>query len=116
MKQTVSETMFTEAFQSIRPDNFTYDGLRALYDYLEELSEDCGTEYELDVIALCCEFSEHSDVIEVACRYFTFEGMTYDEEGAELETVEDVEEKALNYLQDHTTVITFNGGIIIQDF
>ena len=112
MKQTINFSRFHDAFRDHnRLDNFTYDGLKALYEWLEEIEG-----YELDVIALCCEFSEYDDVLEAACEHFTFEGMTYNEDGDELETLEEVEENALEYLQDHTQVITFDTGIIIQDF
>lgn len=56
MKQTINLYQFRDAFQSIRPDNFSYEGLEALYDYLEEID----SELELDVIALCCDFSQCS--------------------------------------------------------
>jgi len=58
MKQTITLSQFRDAFQSIRPDNFSYEGLAVLYDFFEELDADCGTESELDVIAICCDFSE----------------------------------------------------------
>ena len=61
IKQTVTESDFRDAFQAIRPDNFTYEGLGALYEYLEELSEDTGEDIELDVIAICCDFTEYSE-------------------------------------------------------
>ena len=61
IKQTVTESDFRDAFQAIRPDNFTYEGLGALYDYLLELSEQMGEAFELDVIALCCDFTEYSE-------------------------------------------------------
>ena len=61
IKQTVTESDFRDAFQAIRPDNFTYEGLGALYDYLWELSEQMGEAFELDVIALCCNFTEYSE-------------------------------------------------------
>ena len=61
IKQTVTESDFRDAFQAIRPDNFTYEGLGALYDYLWELSEQMGEAFELDVIALCCDFTEYSE-------------------------------------------------------
>ena len=54
MKQTINEYQFKEAFQSSRPNNFSYEGLTALYDYLEQYEEDTGQEIELDVIGLCC--------------------------------------------------------------
>ena len=58
MKQTINFSQFHDASQSIRPDNFSYDGLRVLFDWFTELDESCGTETELDVIAICCDFNE----------------------------------------------------------
>lgn len=62
MYQDINFNAFTDAFNAIRPDNFTYEGLRALFDYLTEIEEETGEEIELDVIALCCEFSEITEV------------------------------------------------------
>ena len=61
----VTETMFKDEFKSLRPDNFSYEGLSALYEWFTELEEQ-GEPMELDVIAICCEFSEEpcSDVVE----------------------------------------------------
>ena len=58
MKQTINEYQFRDAFMAIRPDNFSYEGLTALYGYLEQYENDTGTEMELDVIAICCDFAE----------------------------------------------------------
>ena len=61
IKQTVDFQTFRDAFAAIRPSSFTYEGLGALYDYLEELSEDTREDIELDVIALCYEFTEYDE-------------------------------------------------------
>jgi len=107
MKQTINFSQFIDAFRDHnRLDNFTYDGLKALFDYLEQLEDDCGTDFELDVIALCCEFSEYNTALEAV------EQQGYEE----VEVAELQEAQALDYLQDHTSVITFDGGVIIQDF
>jgi hypothetical protein len=58
MKQTIGLSQFTDAFTAIRPSNFTYEGLEVLFNGLEEFEEDTNEEMELDVIALCCDFSE----------------------------------------------------------
>ena len=58
MKTTVYFSEFCDYFNKIRPDNFSYQGLRILFDYLEEVENSCGEESELDVIGLCCDFSE----------------------------------------------------------
>ena len=58
MKTTVYFSEFCDYFRKIRPDNFSYEGLRVLFDHLEEIDESCGEESELDVIGLCCDFAE----------------------------------------------------------
>ncbi len=62
MKQSINFCQFVDAFNAIRPNNFTYDGLRALYDHIEDWENDTGDELELDVIAFCCEFSEYDSI------------------------------------------------------
>jgi hypothetical protein len=54
--QEINEADFISAFKSIRPENFSYEGLKALFNYLEGESEDCDSNIELDVIAICCEY------------------------------------------------------------
>ena len=60
MKQSTNLYAFRNAFLAIRPDNFSHEGLEVLFDYLEEYEESAGEEIELDVIAICCDFSELS--------------------------------------------------------
>ena len=60
MKQNVYFSTFRDAFEKLRPYNFSYGGLEILFEYLEECQKDTGEEYELDVIALCCDFAEDS--------------------------------------------------------
>lgn len=53
MKKTINYYDFRAEFREFgREEQFTRQGLKALFDYLEELAEDCGIEIELDVIAL----------------------------------------------------------------
>ena len=92
----VSTYDFYNAFANVRPDQFSYDALKALYDYLDQLSEDIGEPLELDVIAICCDFAEYDSLAEVLAEY-------------SLESLED--------LQDNTTVLELpNGGLVIQQF
>ena len=59
MKTTVSKYDFERAFADAgRKDQFSYEGLAVLFDYLEELEASTGQELELDVIALCCDYYE----------------------------------------------------------
>lgn len=61
MKSIVLFADFRQAFfDHGRGEQFSKEGLEALYDYLCDCEDDTGEEIELDVIAFCCEFSEHS--------------------------------------------------------
>jgi len=99
----VTKCEFTAAFHNAgRGDNFSYAGLCALYDWLEDLEADTDTKIELDVIALCCEFSEYGHLGEVWRAYKT--------------DPTPHPEKIREWLEDQTIFIEFNGGVIIQDF
>lgn len=59
--QTVGLYDFREAFKRCnRQDQFSYEGLEILFEYLEEYSDSTGENVEFDVIALCCEYYESS--------------------------------------------------------
>ena len=62
MIQTINEYQFADAFNKIRPDNFTYKGLKALYEYLEDYEDSTGEQIELDVIGLCCDYAEYESL------------------------------------------------------
>lgn len=65
MKTTLTLSDFRSAFyRADRKDQFSYEALELLFDYFEQLERDSGEEMELDVIAICCEYSEqHWDEI-----------------------------------------------------
>jgi hypothetical protein len=108
MKQTVNFSTFQTAFESIRPNNFTYEGLEQLFDYFESYEADTGEEIELDVIAICCEYQE-STIEEIANSY-----------DIELDPDDDTQvtfDKVFAYLADNTSVIGHTDtAIIFQSF
>lgn len=72
MKQTVNVYDFRKAFFDYdRGDNFSLLALTALFEYLEQLEEDIGEEMDLDVIALCCDFTEWDSVYDYNSYYDT---------------------------------------------
>jgi len=98
MKTIINFNEFVDAFRKIRPDNFSYDGLKALFEYLEEYEEDTGTEIEFDVIALCCDYTEYKNLKEFQEAY----GEDY---------------KDLESIQDNTALIKIDEeSFIIQNF
>ena len=56
----VTEHNFIDAFTNLRPDNFCYASLKALFEYYEECEEGSGVPVELDVIAICCDWTEYT--------------------------------------------------------
>ena len=98
MKTTITQSQFINAFHNMgRGDQFSYNGLKALFEFIEEGEQDQDIETELDVIALCCEFSEYTSFEECRENY---------------SNIEDREE-----LENNTLVINVGvDGFIIQDF
>jgi|TARA_B100000073_G_scaffold319365_1_gene298213 hypothetical protein len=85
MKITINFNDFERAFQRYNRDNhFSYEGLQALFDYLEDLESDMDKEIELDVIGLCCEYTEYESL-----------QIFQDEYGKEYESIEDIENETI---------------------
>lgn len=109
----IYEDDFVTAFDKMgRGDNFSTAGREALYDYFNKYY----TDTELNVIAICCEYTEYETADEAASQYSGYDGMEFDEDGAEMLTVEQLEKKAVDFLEDNTTVLQFDGGVVIRDF
>ncbi len=104
MKTTVNFSEFRDSFQQIRPDNFSYEGLRHLFSWLEQYEEDTGEEVELDVIAICCDFSED---------YFQNIADQYGLDLSEYETDEEKQEAVADYLSDQGVYVGEAGECII---
>ena len=89
MKQTVSEWDFIEAFrQAGRGEQFTIEGLSALFKEFEDFEDSTGEEIELDVIAICCDYTEYSNFAEFNSNY----NLLDDDEIAELLEENDIED------------------------
>ena len=101
---------FREAFRLAgRMDQFSYEGLEVLFDYLDNLSEDSGEPIELDVVALCCEYYESS--IEELIEQYHIDVSEADGDEDEIKAI--VEE----YLQDNTIVCgEVDGGFVYAAF
>jgi hypothetical protein len=110
MKTTVYRSDFIEAFRRIRPEQFSPAALVALFDHLEEVDRESETEMELDVIALCCDWAEYPNAIEAAEAY------GWESEGKGDEKADLSDREALEYLQDETTVLEFEGDVLVQNY
>lgn len=62
MYQSVNFSDFVNAFASHgRENQFSYEAKRMIFDYIEDYERDTGEPVELDVIAICCDFSEMTE-------------------------------------------------------
>jgi hypothetical protein len=52
-------------------DNFSYDGAKALMEYLEGIAEDTGEPIEYDPISFCCDFAEYDSIDDYNKAYDT---------------------------------------------
>lgn len=99
MIQTVDFWDFKQAFKNMdREENFSPEGLMALFDYLEEYEDETDEQIELDVIALCVEYTEYADMDDFRRNY-----------SEDYDSIDDIE--------NETQVIRFGrGSFICQDF
>jgi hypothetical protein len=100
-----------EAIKLLKEDDnadWSWSGAEALVGYLEGLEDSLGESIAFDRVAIRCEYSEYSSALEAAEHY----GFIPEDD----EDEDDVESSAITYLEDRTTVIKFDGGVIIQQF
>lgn len=103
-----------------RENHFSYEGFNALHDYLDEYSDAVGEDFKVDVIALCCDFTEYSGWEELYNNY----SYSYNNESKTFEELEknDGLDDFKEWVQDRTIVIEVTDyennlvGIIIQNF
>lgn len=98
MINTINFSEFADSFSDQYKNNFSYEGKKALFEHLENLESENGTQIELDPIAFCCEYSEYDDLKDLQANY------------SNINTMED--------LENSTTVIPIEGSdrFIIQEF
>jgi len=121
MKKTLDEYCFVNEFQAFQDrrdsQNFSREGLFALYDAITEYEEAIGEEQDFDPVAICCEFSEYPTAWDAILEYSPEDMPTIDGEGLDLVEIQEEQEKeALRWLENKTRVIVFDGGVIISSF
>ena len=109
MKTSVSLYDFREAFRTMgRVDQFSYEGLEVLFDYLEQYEDSTGEELELDVVALCCEFYE--DTVEAIAANYSIDLTDCEDEEEQAEVVRE-------YLEYNGALIgEVTGGFVYRAF
>ena len=107
MIQTITLSDFRDAFRNMgRTDQFSYEALEFIFDYIEDYEQDTGEQVELDPIAICCEWAEDSPE-NIADQY-----------GIEVEDPEDLEQEVIDHLEYHTQYAgkTSSGTLVYVQF
>ena len=99
----------TEFNRYDRSENFTPAGIRVLFDYLEEISEGSGEDIKLDIIGLCCDYSE--DTFEDIAANYNID--LIDRDGETIEDEEEIKRIVLDYLNEKTVVCGATGTTVV---
>ena len=98
MKEYVNKYTFRNRFRS--SDNyanqFSTKGLDALFEYIEEVEDDIGEEFEFDMVGICCDYTEYDDIEDFHNDY----GAMKEEYGTSAQIY-----KTLDDIREQTTVI-----------
>jgi len=123
MKTTLSTSDIARALH--RDDNaaWSWNGAKALAEYLEQLEEDTGEEMEFDAVAIRCDFSEYGSLEAWASDYFRNQadavdqlGLTLGMDGSIDEESDEIDDNIRSYIRDKGTLIEFDGGVIVSSF
>lgn len=106
-------TMTAENFADEMAENYSRDGARALFEFLE----DNWPDLEFDRVAIRSEWTEYDSALDAAEELLGWNRphvMGNPEDIIDRE--EGINEAALVDLQDRATVIQFDGGVIVSSF
>ena len=107
MKITLSTNQIADHLYADKDAGWSWEGAHALAEELEAMEESTGEEMELDVVAIRCDYTEYAGGLEAAEAY------DYEKDEEDEDTIE---EDAITWLRNKTSVIEFSGGVIVQQF
>ena len=110
MKETLTSSNACHMLYQDDNAGWSWDGAKAMIEYLEQLEEDLGVDIEFDPVAIRCEYTEYETAQEVLENYSPDFDYDEDDDDDERETA------AIEWLSNRTTVIVFTSGVIIEDF
>lgn len=95
MITTINENDFIKAFKTFTglDENFSREGLQALFKYYTDYEDSTGEQVELDCIAMACDWTEYESEYLLVNEYYDW-----------LSAPED----ALNKIKEKTQVIEFH--------
>jgi len=87
--------------------NWSPAGARAIVEYFEELAADLMCDLELlDPVSIRCHYTEYPSLAEWAAEH----------SDSIADHLDDGDEVLRDYVRDNTTLIEFDGGVIVGEF
>jgi hypothetical protein len=117
MKTTLSTSEAIDILRSDEYANWTYNGAKALVEWLERYEDETGCEFDFCRVTLRCDFSEYRSLFEWATDYFgsgNWQASVDCEDYVIDETERD--SRLREYIQNRGQLIEFDGGIIVSEF
>ena len=108
----LSKYTFADLFKGDRADQFSRCALEALFEDMEEVAEGMGEDLQVDVVAICCEWTEYegAELLRAYSNYLPDERSAYDDEGEAVSAL-------IEALEDETRIIELsNGCTLVQAF
>ena len=92
----VTQSEFRDTFTQSHSykNNFSYDGLTALYEWFQDLEDDTGEPIQFDMVGICCDFTEYESIDEFNRDY-----------GENFKTIDDIEETTVIKIDDERFII-----------
>ena len=108
----LSKYSFADLFKGDRADQFSRCALEALFEDLEELSEGIGKDVQVDIVEICCNWTEYegAELLRAYPNYLPDDLSSYDDEDEAVSAL-------IGALRDETRIIELsNGCTLVQAF
>ena len=100
MYEIITETQFIDRFlnSDTYKNNFSYEGLKTLFEDLEHYEEETKDNLEFGVVWICCEYSEYENEQELLNDYSGYESIEEIEDNTHILTFKKYGNDHLSYI------------------
>ena len=116
MKQTLTSSQAAHILMQDEYAGWSYHGAHALCEYLDDWEEATEQDIEFCPVAIRCDYSEYGSLDEAITELIGDPAGIDEEWTPENIVTGDHDEDMQTHLQELTTVIPFDGGVIVQSF
>lgn len=110
--KNISLSDFRNEFKECERDYFSHEGYQVLFNYYETIGED----FELDVIAICCEWTEYPENEFILNYSYLLDDSSLVD--VDMDNEKEIKlQELVEILEDKTTIFKLvNGSYLVMDF